>query len=70
MKRYKQNFSEQLKALRMERNVTQVALAAAIGTSKGLISLWENGLREPTLSNLLALSDFFEVSLDEMVGRT
>ena len=36
----------------------------------GLISLWENGLREPTLSNLVALADYFDVSLDFLTGRT
>lgn len=69
MKNYKKVFSEQLKALRTERNVTQVELALGIGVSKGLISLWENGLREPTLGNLIALSDYFEVSLDELIGK-
>ncbi|MGN0811994.1 MAG: helix-turn-helix domain-containing protein [Candidatus Coproplasma sp.] len=69
MENYKKIFSEQLKSLRTERDVTQVELALGIGVSKGLISLWENGLREPTLGNLIALSEFFEVSLDELIGK-
>lgn len=64
------NFPEQLKELREEYGVTQTALAQGIGVSKGLISLWENGLREPTLSNLVALADYFDVSLDFLTGRT
>ncbi|MGN0804045.1 MAG: helix-turn-helix domain-containing protein [Candidatus Coproplasma sp.] len=69
MDNYKKIFSEQLKALRNERGVTQVELALGIGVSKGLISLWENCLREPTLGNLIALSEYFEVSLDELIGK-
>ena len=62
-------FGEALLDLRRERGVNQSTLAQAIGVSKGIISLWENGLREPTLSNLLALADYFEITLDELVGR-
>lgn len=61
-------FAEKLKELRIEKGVGQVELAKAINVSKGIISLWENGLREPKLSNLVALSIFFEVSIDYLVG--
>ncbi len=63
------NFGDRLKELRTDKNVSQVQLAYDINVSKGIISLWENGLREPTLSNLLALSNYFEVTLDDLVGR-
>ncbi len=62
------NFAERLKELRTEAKVGQVTLAERIGVSKGTISLWENNLREPTLSNLVALAQFFDVSLDTLVG--
>ena len=61
-------FAEKLKELRIEKGVGQVELAKAINVSKGIISLWENGLREPKLSNLIELANFFEVSLDYLVG--
>ena len=61
-------FCERLKDLRAEKNVGQVELAKAINVSKGIISLWENGLREPKLSNLIALAKFFDVSIDYLVG--
>lgn len=61
-------FSERLKELRIEKNVGQIELAKAINVSKGIISLWENNLREPKLSNLVALSKFFDVSIDYLVG--
>ena len=62
------SFSENLKELRLEKGVGQVELAKMIGVSKGIISLWENGKREPTLSSLIALARFFDVSLDTLVG--
>lgn len=62
-------FPERLRELRGERGISQVTLSRVIGVSKGIISLWENGLREPTLSNLTALADYFDVSLDDLTGR-
>ena len=57
-----------MKELRMEKSVGQIELSKAINVSKGIISLWENGLREPTLTNLIALAQFFEVTIDYLVG--
>ena len=62
------DFKDILKELRIEKHIGQVALAKAINVSKGIISLWENGLREPSMSNLIALSIFFKVSIDYLVG--
>ena len=61
-------FGERLRDLRIEKNVGQVELATSLGVSKGIISLWENGLREPKLSNLIALSKYFKVSIDYLAG--
>ncbi len=61
-------FCERIKELRQDKKVGQVELAKSIGVSKGVISLWENGLREPTMSSLIALAEFFEVSIDYLVG--
>ncbi|MDE7453339.1 MAG: helix-turn-helix domain-containing protein [Clostridia bacterium] len=66
----KNNFANILKTLRLEKNIGQVELAEKINVSKGVISLWENGLREPKLSNLIALAKYFEVSLDYLAGLT
>lgn len=61
-------FEERLKELRADKGVGQVELADAIGVSKGIISLWENGLREPKLNNLIALSKYFQVPIDYLAG--
>ncbi len=61
-------FAIRLKELRTEKGVNQILLAEKLQVSKGIISFWENGLREPTLSNLLAIAKFFNVSLDFLAG--
>ncbi len=63
-----ENFAKILKELRTERGVGQVELANTIGVSKGIISLWENGLREPKLSNLISLAKYFGVTIDFLAG--
>ena len=61
-------FGKNLKQLREIAKIGQIQLAKALGVSKGIISLWENGLREPKLSNLIVLAQFFEVSIDYLAG--
>jgi transcriptional regulator with XRE-family HTH domain len=65
---YENKFKDILKELRLERNLGQVELAKAIGVSKGIISLWENGLREPSMYCLISLAEYFNVSVDELIG--
>jgi len=61
-------FKDIIKALRIEKGIGQVELAKNIGVSNGIISLWENGLREPNMSSLIALSLYFGVTIDFLVG--
>lgn len=62
-------FGERLKELRLEKGIGQIELAAKIGVSKGIISLWEQGKREPTLSSLVAIADYFSITIDYLIGR-
>ena len=62
------NFKDNLKLLRQEKGIGQVELAQKLGVSKGIISLWENGLREPTMNSLIEMAKFFDVSIDYLVG--
>ena len=61
-------FKDILKDLRYERGIGQAELAKAIMVSNGIISLWENGLREPSMTSLISLSKFFGVTIDYLVG--
>ena len=62
------SFKENFKMLRTELGLGQVELATKLGVSKGIISLWENGLREPNMSSLILIAKFFNVSIDFLVG--
>ena len=64
------SFSERIKYLRVEKGLGQEALAKELGVSNAIISRWENGLREPSMSSLIALAKFFHVSIDYIVGLT
>ncbi|MDE5897363.1 MAG: helix-turn-helix domain-containing protein [Clostridia bacterium] len=61
-------FSERLRALRQEKNIGQIQLAKELDVGKSIISLWELGKCEPTLSKLVAMSQYFGVSIDYLAG--
>lgn len=61
-------FSQRFKELRTERRLSQVETAVMLGVSKGIISLWETGQREPNMSSLIAIAQKFGVSIDYLVG--
>ncbi|WP_206832130.1 helix-turn-helix domain-containing protein [Alicyclobacillus fructus] len=63
-------FSERLRMLRRQNGLTQLELATAVQLSERVIRYYESGEREPVVSQLIALADFFNVSLDYLVGRT
>ena len=61
-------FCERLKELRLERGLGQVGLAKKLDVGKSVVSLWELGKCEPTLSKLIAMARFFGVSIDYLAG--
>ena len=63
-------FSEKLKTLRTQKQVRQKDIAAAMGVSLRAYQYYETDTKEPTMSNLIALADYFDVSIDYLVGRT
>ena len=56
-----------IKEQRNTKNLTQQALANDLFVSRQLISKWENGRSYPDLQQLIQLSDYFELSLDELM---
>lgn len=63
-------FPERLKELRISRNLTQKEVADSVGMASVAYQRYEYGTREPAYQNLIALADFFGVSLDYLVGRS
>lgn len=64
----KKVFAERLKLLRQEKGIGQIGLAKELDVGKSVISLWERGECEPTLSKLAAIADYFGVTIDFLAG--
>ena len=62
-------FSEMSRYLRKEKGLSQVELAKALNVSKACISMIEIGKNEPTAITLIKYADFFECSIDYLLGR-
>ena len=63
-------FGERLASLRKNKNISAVILAKEIGVSKAAISQFEKAVNYPHCNTLVALADYFDVSLDYLVGRS
>lgn len=59
-----------LKCLRKEKKLTQIALQMQTGIDQALISKYENGERIPPTEILMQLADFYNTSMDYIMKRT
>lgn len=62
--------SKKLRNLRLKRNLSQKELANALGISPSIVSSYENDERLPSLERLLALADFYNCSVDYLLGKS
>jgi len=60
-------FQEKLFQLRKEHKMSQENLAEIVGVSRQAVQKWEAGVSNPDMDNLVAISDYFEVSLDSLI---
>lgn len=63
-------FLERLKKLRKEAELSQKSLALKLDTSQQNIDYWENGQRNPKKDKLTKIAEFFDVSIDYLLGTT
>ena len=63
------SFSKNLKILRLEKKLKQSELAEKLNVTQRKVSYWESGKIEPDINSLWEIADFFEISIDELVGR-
>ncbi len=63
-------YGERLKALRKERKVPQQQLADLMGVKLRGYQYYEREQTEPSINALIAVADFYGVSIDYLVGRT
>ena len=62
-------FQERLRKLREERKIKRYILSQRCGLHSDAIRRYERGEAEPDVKALIAIADFFEVSLDYLTGR-
>jgi len=63
-------FSDRLLLLRQEKNLSQKGCAKELQISPRAYAYYEYGEREPQLSTLIRIADFYNVSLDYLAGRS
>ena len=59
-----------LKEIRKSKGISQIKLAMYLNTSQNTISRYETGEREPGINELIKIADYFNVSVDYLLGRT
>ena len=62
-------FSERLKDLRKQAELTQVDVAEKLGISQPAYASWERGVKKPTQENLVKIAQILNVSVDYLVGN-
>lgn len=62
--------AQKLREFRKKQGLTQEQLAEAMGVTVGAVSKWESGASTPDVSLILELADFFETSVDVLLGYT
>ncbi|MBS7527955.1 helix-turn-helix domain-containing protein [Fusibacter paucivorans] len=62
-------FNEKLQQLRKEKNLTQEALAQRLFVSRATISKWESGRGYPSIDSLKAISQLFDISIDDLLSN-
>ncbi len=68
MKTYSEMFAVNLVKLRTDMKLSQAELGDKLGLAQRTISNWEHG-QNPNIDGLVRLADFFDISIDELVGR-
>lgn len=64
------NFGKRLKSLRLEKGISQKELATIINISHTNISKYESNSLEPNIQIIDKLANYFDVSVDYLLGRT
>jgi transcriptional regulator with XRE-family HTH domain len=63
-------FGNILKELRLEKNISQRKLGQDLGVVNQTISFWESGSREPDLDTLVKIAQYFNVTIDYLLGNS
>ena len=59
-----------LKEIRKSKKISQLKLAMDLNMNQNTISRYETGEREPGINELIKIADYFNISVDYLLGRT
>ncbi len=65
----KKSLGETLRDNRIRCNMTQEFVAESLGVSRQAVSKWENGTSDPSTINLIALTNLYDISANELLDK-
>lgn len=63
-------FSQRMQELRLSKGINQKTLSANLHLTYTTLWNYENGKKFPRLSDLVSIADYFNISIDYLLGRT
>jgi len=63
-------FTKLFGELLQKKQLTTYRIAKDTGISQGLMNEYKNGIKRPTIDNLVKIADYLNVSTDYLLGRT
>lgn len=63
------SFGKNLEIIRKERKISQSKLGSALGITQQMISSYEKDVSSPNIESLVKIADFFQVSIDSLIGH-
>ena len=60
---------QNIRLLRKQSGLTQIDLAEKLGCTQGIITAYENDLKQPSVDRIELLAQVFQISLDTLMGR-
>lgn len=63
------SFGRNLERIRKERKINQTELGLELGLTQQMVSSYEKGISSPNVEILIKLADYFQISIDELIGH-
>ncbi|MHC1696058.1 MAG: ADP-ribosylglycohydrolase family protein [Eubacteriales bacterium] len=63
------SLGSKIASMRLEKKLTQEELAEMLGVSRQAVQKWESDITKPDIDNIMLLSEFFDISLDTLLGK-
>lgn len=63
-----ENIGKRIREERLNKKISQTTLSEVVNTTQDTISLWEKGERTPDIERLIKLSNYFKISLEDLIG--